>query len=61
MNSIKIKNQIARCCNGNMKQYFNMVEIANCLILKKNSNLSEVDFFDKVNIIYSKKFYRGST
>lgn len=61
MNSIKIKNKIAKHCNGNLKQYFNMVEIANWLILKKNLNLSEVDFFDKVSGIYLKKFCKNST
>ena len=58
MNSIKIKNKIAKYCNGNMHKYFNMVEIANWLILKKNLNLSEVDFFDEVSLIYFKNIYK---
>lgn len=61
MNSIKVKNQIAKFCDGNMQKYFNMVEIANYLILKKNLDLSEIDFFNEVSIIYSKKFYKNST
>lgn len=60
MNSIKIKNRIAKFCNGNMTEYFNMVEIANRLILKKNLKLSEMDFFDRVSLIYSKKFFKSS-
>lgn len=41
-----------------MHKYFNMVEIANWLILKKNLNVSEVDFFDEVSLIYLKNIYK---